>query len=244
MKWSPDQVSMIKLPLLKCLFCKHAAMWNQVEQRSLAFLPRLAISCVTGGTTQSWKHSPSSSPVAARLSCGRRNKKQFAPISSFTHLWLQALAATFPPCCLPSSCQAPSGAWVGAAQCPPFFLPLALDQGAGLSHMKATHWVCVSEQDLHQILGFKRWAQPCTTSRWEEWDAGRVIIRVVWWATELELLTPHPLPWQRPNLALFINLAGDHLRLENVLWKTLIASNSCFCLKVKTVFLVLKQKTV
>lgn len=90
------------------------------------------------------------------------------------------------------------------------------------------------------------------------WDAGHVI-RAVWWTTEAELLTS-PLPTkpkpstshltQRASEKNFpsvrntpgssgCNLAGDHLRLENVLQKILIASNSRFCLKVKTVFLVL-----
>jgi len=38
-KWSPDEVSMIKLLLLKCLCCKRAAMRKQVEQRPLHFFP-------------------------------------------------------------------------------------------------------------------------------------------------------------------------------------------------------------
>lgn len=96
------------------------------------------------------------------------------------------------------------------------------------------------------------------------WDAGRVS-RAVWRATEAELLTTTPalnkaqtqrfpsrtkssrnrLPSVRnaPGSSRF-NLVGDHLRLENVLQKIVIPPNSCFRLKVKIGFLVLKEKTV
>lgn len=42
---------------------------------------------------------------------------------------------------------------MGTVQCSlpvPSLLPPLLDQGAGLPFMKATHCICVSEQDLHQ----------------------------------------------------------------------------------------------
>lgn len=144
-------------------------------------------------------------PCCSKAFLWKKKQKAICPALFFHPFGASSPGRHLPSLLFPSSCQAPLGAWVGAARCLPFLLPLALDQGAGLSLMKATHCICVSEQDLHQILGFQRWAQACTTSRWEEWDAGRVIVRAVWWATEVELLTPHPLPWQRPNLALSIS---------------------------------------
>lgn len=40
------------IKLLKHLFCKHAAMWKQVEQRSLVFLSRLASLCTSQDSQQ------------------------------------------------------------------------------------------------------------------------------------------------------------------------------------------------
>lgn len=146
---------MIKLSLLKHLFHKCAAMWKQVEQRSLAFLPRLAISCVSQeGPLTAENTSPLPSLLQQDFSVEEETKSN-SPRSLFSAICGSSPGHRLPlpaaPLVLPGTFRCLSrGCTVHS------LLPPVLDWRAGLSLMKATHGICVSEQDLHQILGFKR----------------------------------------------------------------------------------------
>lgn len=149
---------MIKYSLLKHLFCKCAALWKQVEQSSLAFLPRSAISCVSQQGPLTAENTPPLPPPLQQgfpVEEGTKSNSPhflFSPSCGF-NVPDAALLFSGRFRCLSRSCTEHS------------LLPLHLDWDAGLSLMKVTHRICVSDHNLHQILGFKCWAQPCTTSQ-------------------------------------------------------------------------------
>lgn len=132
---------MIKLSLLKHLFCKCAAMWKQVEQSSLAFLPRSAISFVSQQGPLIAENTPPLPPLLQQGFPVEEETKSNSPYFLFSPSCgfnFPDTALLFPGTfrCLSRSCTEHS------------LLPLCLDRGAGLSLMKATHCICVSDHDL------------------------------------------------------------------------------------------------